>query len=155
MFGLKAPQISFTGPLWFIQYEGQQSPMISAGLWSVGWSRCWSVDICWSTCLPAMIITGWLRYNETINQLFRLCFDIILGGQDENVHLEEDEEILSIWAFIPRIDSKHEDNRSTRKRKKDEIQDISSMRKVTRRGQSNIFRLCELLTVSRHEITHA
>ena len=35
----------------------------------------------------------------------------------------------------------------------DEAQDISPMRKVTRRG--NTFRLCEPLTVSHHEIAHA
>ena len=37
-----------------------------------------------------MIIAGWLRYNETITQPFRLCCDIILGEQDENVHLEDE-----------------------------------------------------------------
>ena len=103
----QAPQKSFTSPLWFIQYAGEQSEMISAGFWSVGWSRSWSVDICWSARLAAMIIAGWLRYNETITQPFRLCCDIILGGQDENVHLEEenvhleeDEEILSIHMSL-------------------------------------------------------
>ena len=74
--------------------------MISAGLWSVSWSRSWSVDIYWSASLAAMIIAGWLRYNETITQLFRLSCDIILGGKDENVHLEDDEEILSMWAKL-------------------------------------------------------
>ena len=96
---------SISNPKWYQRLADQLLDLSSVDHWSlIKLISCylppsplpplplsWSAAICWSTRLAAMIISGWLRYNETITQPFRLYW-YWQGSRDENLQEKEGED---------------------------------------------------------------